>query len=86
MTIPILPAFLICACLGILLSGANNLLVARKLTIHEQIAIIVYMMINTLSFCLLKEGGVWMLILNNIIVWFIVKYFLALIDKYNLLK
>ena len=86
MIIPILPAFLICACLGILLSGANNLLAKRKLTIHEQTAIIVYMMINTLSFCLLKEGGVWMLILNNIIVWFIVKYFLALIDKYNLLK
>lgn len=86
MTVPILPALLICACLGILFSGANNLLATRKLTIREQTAIIVYMMINTLSFCLLKEGGVWMLVFNNILVWFIVKYFLALIDKYNLLK
>lgn len=86
MTIPILPACLICVCLGILLSGANNLLAARKLTIRGQITIIVYMMVNTLSFCLLKEGGVEMLVFNNILVWSIVKYFLDLIDKYSHLK
>lgn len=83
MTIPIIPACLVCICLGILLSGLNNLLAERRLTVYGQAIIILYMLIDTVSFCLLKEGSVWMLIINNILAWFIVKYFLALIDKYN---
>ena len=42
-----------------------------------------YMLIDTLSFCLLKEGGVWMLVINNILVWFIIKYFLSWIDRHR---
>lgn len=83
MTIPIFPACLICICLGILLSGLHNLFAERRLTVYGQAIIIIYMLIDTAVFCLLKEGGVWMLIINNILAWFIVKYFLALIDKYD---
>lgn len=83
MTIPILPACLVCTCLGILLSGAYNLVSDRRLTVYGQSIIIMYMLIDTLSFCLLKEGGVVMLVLNNIIVWFIIKYFLSWLDKHR---
>ena len=83
MTIPILPACLVCTCLGILLSGAHNLVSDRRLTVYGQFIIIMYMLIDTLSFCLLKEGGVWMLVINNILVWFIIKYFLSWIDRHR---
>lgn len=83
MTVPILPALLISTCLGILLSGASNLISEKKLTVYGQAIIIMYMIIDTLSFCLLKNGGIVMLVINNILVWFITKYFLAWIDKYR---